>query len=348
MKIAVDAMGGDYAPAEIVKGAVEAARDYGIQSILVGDEVALKRELAEYAVPQGLEICHASEAVQMDEHPANAIRRKPDSSIVVAANLVKDGTAQAMLSAGNTGAAMAVATLKLGRIAGIDRPAIGTVLPTAKGKCVLIDAGANVDCTVENLVQFAIMGSEYASRVMNVSNPKVGLLSIGEEPTKGNELTKATNARLGLVALNFIGNVEGKDVFAGSADVVVCDGFAGNIVLKVGEGMAEFVLSSIKKEIERTLISKLGAFLLRSALRSAKAQLDYAEYGGAPLLGVNGVCIICHGRSQSRAIRNAIKVAADAVRNNIVSCIDTSLKQADMVADGPRTTTQACLERTNE
>jgi glycerol-3-phosphate acyltransferase PlsX len=332
MKIAVDAMGGDYAPAEIVKGAVDACAQFGLSVVLVGDEALVRRELEKYPASRlPIEIKHASEVIAMDEHPANAVRRKGDSSIVVAASLVSSGDADAVVSAGNTGAAMAVATLKIGRIAGIDRPAIGTLLPTINGKVVMLDAGANVDCSVENLLQFAVMGSEYARLVLKVSNPRVGLLSIGEEPTKGNELTKAANARLRISNLNFIGNVEGKDIFRGIADVVVCDGFAGNIVLKVGEGMAEFVLDCLKQALQSSTIAKLGALLASPALKRAKAKLDYAEYGGAPLLGVNGVCIICHGRSNSRAIANAIKAAADAVENDIVRSIGFSLQQEETV-----------------
>jgi len=336
MRIAVDAMGGDYAPAEIVKGAIEAAREYGVRIILVGDQEGISRELAKHAaVEPAVEIRHASEVVQMDENSANAIRRKTDSSIVVAANLVSSGDAQAMVSAGNTGAAMAVATLKLGRIAGIDRPAIGSLLPTMNGTAVLLDAGANVDCDVENLLQFAVMGSEYAERVLKLNRPRIGLLSIGEEATKGDKLTKAANARLARMDLNFIGNVEGKDIFRGAADVIICDGFAGNVTLKVAEGMAEFMLAVLKEEINRSIICRLGVQLLSRALRRARAKLDYAEYGGAPLLGVNGVCIICHGRSDARAIRNAIRAGASAVENDIVTCISASVRQKELAATKP-------------
>ena len=333
MRIAIDAMGGDYAPAEIIKGAVEAASRCGIPVTLVGDTESVNRELAKYATTGlPIEVAHASEVVQMDEHPANAIRRKSDSSIVVAADLVSNGEAQAMVSAGNTGAAMAVATLRLGRIEGIDRPAIGAILPTMNGKTVMLDAGANVDCSVENLLQFAVMGSEYAERMFKISKPRVGLLSIGEEAIKGNELTRAANTRLSRTSLNFVGNVEGKDVFRGAVDVVVCDGFAGNIVLKAGEGMAEFVLANLKREINRGFLYRLGALFLRPAFRRVKTKLDYAEYGGALLLGVNGVCVICHGRSDARAIRNAIRAAADAVANDVVGRIGTSLRRSDLTS----------------
>lgn len=328
MKVVVDAMGGDHAPEQIVRGAVEASDQHGISVILVGDRDSIKAELAKFdAARLPVEVRHASEVVQMDEHPANATRRKPDSSIVVAADLVGDGTAQAMVSAGNTGAAMSVATLKFGRIQGIDRPAIGALLPTMNGRAVLLDAGANVDCSVENLLQFAVMGSEYAERVLELKNPRVGLLSIGEEPTKGNELTKAANVRLSQTDLNFVGNVEGKDIFRGPADVVICDGFDGNIVLKVAEGIAEFMFSVLKEEIARDPGCEPG---IQPVLRRVKAKLDYAEYGGAPLLGVNRVCIICHGRSDARAIRNAVRAAATAAENDIVGCISASVQQKEL------------------
>jgi len=322
MKIAIDAMGGDYAPAEVVKGAVEAAGQCGIPVILVGDQEIIEQELAKYDT-DGLpiEVKHASQVVEMDDHPANAIRRKTDSSLVISAKLVKDGEAQAMVSAGNSGATMAVATLKLGRIPGIDRPAIASFLPTSKGMAVMLDAGANVDCSVDNLLQFAVIGSEYAEHVLGIETPRVGLLSIGEEETKGDELTKATNARLKETDLNFIGNVEGKDIFRGASDVVICDGFAGNIVLKVAEGVGEFVLGTIKSAIDPSQIE-----LFKPVLSKVMAKLDYAEYGGAPLLGVGGVCIICHGRSNARAIRNAIKAASTAVENNVVSYISMALR----------------------
>ncbi|HET6453718.1 MAG TPA: phosphate acyltransferase PlsX [Armatimonadota bacterium] len=326
MRIAVDAMGGDFAPVEIVKGAVEAAEKDGIDIVLVGDRDQIKAELAKHPAA-AVEIMHASEIVQMDEHPANAIRRKPDSSIVVAAGMVVSGEADAIVSAGNTGAAMAVATLKLGRIPGIARPAIASFLPTNKGKAVLLDGGANVDCSVDNLLQFAVMGREYAERVLKLNNPRIGLLSIGEEPSKGNELTKAAHAQLAQSDLHFVGNIDGKDVFRGAADVIICDGFAGNLVLKIAEAIAEFLQSNLKEEINKNPVYKLGVLILSPALKRAKNRLDYAEYGGAPLLGVNGVCIISHGRSDARAIRNAIKAAASAVENNVVKFISTTVQQ---------------------
>lgn len=332
MKIAVDAMGGDYAPVEVVKGAVEAAEEYALRIILVGDGDRIEAELNERGSSSPLiEVRHAPETVEMDEHPANAIRRKPRSSIVMAGEIVKSGEAQAMVSAGNSGAAMAVATLKIGRIRGIDRPAILTLMPSMKGNIAMLDAGANVDCSVEQLFQFALMGREYAQHVMKTPSPRIGLLSIGEEPSKGNELTKAANARLSESGLNFVGNVEGRDVLRGMADVVVCDGFDGNIVLKVAEGTAEYMIATIKESVNRSVISKIGALLMRPAFKKVRASMDYAEYGGAPLLGVNGVCIISHGRSNAKAIKNAVRAAAAAVENEVVKYIEASVKSTAAV-----------------
>lgn len=320
-------MGGDNAPLEIVKGALDAWREFGVPIVLVGDSEKIERELAKYPGDKsGIEVKHASEVVEMGDHPAQSIRRKSDSSIVVAGKLVRDGEAQAVVSAGSTGAAMAVGSLVIGRIPGIVRPGIASFLPTIKGKTVLLDAGANVDCSVENLLQFALMGNEYVSRVMKIDRPRIGLLSIGEEPTKGDELTKATNAELAKSDFNFIGNVEGKEIFRGAADVVVCDGFAGNITLKVAEGMGEFILAELKYQVKRSFLAKIGIVFLAPALRSAKARLDYSEYGGAPLLGVKGVVIIGHGRSDARAIRSAIRAAINAVENDVVECIRASLE----------------------
>jgi glycerol-3-phosphate acyltransferase PlsX len=316
-------MGGDNAPVEIVKGALDAAREDGIPVILVGDEKRLAAELGKHRFPESLvSIRHASEVVEMAESPSTVLRRKPDSSLVVSACLVKNREAQAMVSAGNTGAAMAVATLKFGRIKGIVRPAIASMMPTIHGKAVLLDAGANVDCSVENLLQFAMMGDQYAEHVLGVPNPRVGLLSIGEEPTKGDELTKATNAALQQVTdINFIGNVEGKELFRGEVDVVVCDGFAGNLVLKISEGVAELMVSMLKSGIKKNPATMLGGLLVKPAFQALKNKLDYAEYGGAPLLGLDGVCIISHGRSNARAIQNAIRAAAKAVEGDVVGCI---------------------------
>lgn len=334
MKIAVDAMGGDYAPGEIVKGAVQAAREYGFDIILVGDEVQIRRELAS-TNSNGLSVTvvHASEVIAMGEHPAVAVRKKKDSSMVVATKLVKDGQADAVVSAGSTGAAMAASLLGLGRIKGINRPAIGSVLPTISGQILLLDAGANADCTPENLYQFAIMGDIFARNVMKLAKPRIGLLSIGEEETKGNELTLAAHELLKGAHLNFIGNVEGRDLTHGTTDVMVCDGFVGNVVLKTAEGVTRDMLTMVKEEIKKSLLAKLGILLVLPALRGFSRKVDPAEYGGAPLLGVNGVSIISHGSSKAKAIKNAIRVAGECVSQNLVANIRDSLKDNPVTGD---------------
>jgi phosphate acyltransferase len=329
MKIAVDAMGGDHAPLEVVKGTVEISGTPELTVVLVGDEIAIWNELIKYpASCRGhIMVQHASEAVGMGEQPANIIRNKPDSSVVVCANLVKNGSTEGMFSAGNTGAVMSVATLRLGRIRGSDRPAIATVLPMTNGKLgVLLDAGANVDCTEENLTQFALMGEAYAWSILGIENPRVALLNIGEETSKGNKLTKATNKILAeLKGLNFIGNLDAKRFLSGEADVIVCDGFAGNLVLKIAEGTAEAVGDILKLEMSKSIIYKLGGALMHPAARKAKTKLSYEEYGGAPLLGVNGVCLIGHGRSNSKAIANGIRATARAVKADLVWKITKNL-----------------------
>ncbi|MGB9803170.1 phosphate acyltransferase PlsX [Desulfofundulus sp.] len=327
MKIAVDAMGGDHAPAEIVRGAVEAARAYRQEIILVGDRDKILAELGQL-IPEQIEVFHAPEIISMEEQPAVAVRRKRQSSIVQAVRLVKEGRAAALVSAGSTGAAMAASLLGLGRIQGIDRPAIAGLLPRSGGVTVLLDAGANVDCKPHHLLQFAIMGSLYAEKILGVSRPRVGLLNVGEEETKGNELTLATFPLLRQAKINFIGNVEGRDIFSGTVDVVVCDGFVGNIVLKSGEGLAMALLGMIKEEVTRSWLAKMGTAMAISALKSFERRIDYAEYGGAPLLGVNGVSIICHGSSSARAIKNAIKRAREAVETGLVSAIRSSIEDS--------------------
>lgn len=327
MKIAVDAMGGDHAPGEIVKGALEAVREFRQEVILVGDEELIRREITG-GLPDLVDIVHAPEVISMRESPAGAVRRKKNSSIVRAVQLVKDGAAGAAVSAGNTGAAMAAGVLFLGLIPGIDRPAIATLLPSRKGKTLLIDSGANVDCRPAHLFQFALMGHLYLEEILGVKRPKVGLLSIGEEETKGNELTHATYRLLQHPPLNFIGNVEGRDIYEGTADIVVCDGFTGNIVLKAGEGMVTALLDMLKEEIRKSVPAKIGMTMLLPALKRFWRKLDYAEYGGAPLLGVNGTVIICHGRSPARAIRNAIRLGRESAESNLVQAIKKSVQQA--------------------
>ncbi|MBL7115575.1 MAG: phosphate acyltransferase PlsX [Kiritimatiellae bacterium] len=320
MRIAVDAMGGDHAPREIVKGAVKAARGLkGVSRIiLVGDEQAIRKELALHgAIPDLIEVMHASDVVAMDEAPAQAVRRKKDSSIGRAVDLVKAGEADAVVSAGNTGAVVVAATLKLRTLAHIERPAIATIMPTANRRAVLVDAGANTDCTPKMLTQFAVMGSVYARVILGQKSPIVGLLSIGGEASKGNEITKETFRMLSDSPLNFCGNVEGHDLFEGHTDVVVCDGFVGNVVLKTCESTAKAMAHWLKQEFTRTPWRTLGALMLKGAVRDMKKKTDPELQGGAPLLGAKGVCIITHGSSSYRAIYHAIRVAAESVHHHL-------------------------------
>ncbi|MCL6477627.1 MAG: phosphate acyltransferase PlsX [Peptococcaceae bacterium] len=326
MKIAVDAMGGDYAPREVVLGALEASRD-GIGIILVGDRDKILCELGKENNNR-IEIVHATETISMGEQPAVAVRRKKDSSIVRSVQLVREGVAEAMVSAGSTGAVMAASLLGLGRIKGIDRPAIASVLPSQKGGTVLLDVGANVDCKPKNLLQFGIMGYLYAEKILGINNPRVGLLNVGEEESKGNELTQEAFPLLREAGINFIGNVEGRDLFSGSVNVVVCDGFVGNVVLKAGEGLAMALLHMMKEELTRNWLSKMGTALALPALKEKWRRVDYAEYGGAPLLGVNGVIIVCHGSSTALAIKNAVKVAANGVSAGLVNAIRENMESS--------------------
>jgi phosphate acyltransferase len=322
MKIALDAMGGDHAPMETVKGAVEAAREYGTRVRLVGQPRPIEAELAKYDI-DGLDIAivPATEVIGMAESPATAIRRKKDSSLLVATQLVAKGEASAVVSAGNSGAVMAGALFGLSRLPGIERPALAGLMPGFECDVLLIDIGANADCKASHLVQFASMGSIYMHKVMGVREPRVGLLSIGEEDTKGNSLVKETHQLLHSTNLNFVGNIEGMDVLFGQADVIVTDGFTGNMVLKVSEGVASMLLRTIKKEIDVNLLRKAAAATLAPAFARVKERLDYAAHGGALLLGVNGVVIIGHGRSQSKAIKNAIRTAAESVEHGTVEAI---------------------------
>ncbi|MBF0456765.1 MAG: phosphate acyltransferase PlsX [Nitrospirae bacterium] len=320
MKIALDAMGGDNAPDVTIEGALQAVNEYDDVSVeLIGDsDVLWKRLKAERKYDEKrITVRHASEVVDMDEATSQALRKKRDSSIRVAVDMVKKGEAEAVVSAGHSGVAMATALTVLKKAPGVDRPAIAVLMPTVKGRFLLIDAGANVDCKPDNLLQFALMGSSYYKAVYGVGEPKVGLMSIGEEDTKGNELTKEVFKLLKAANINFIGNVEGKDVFTGMADVVVCDGFIGNTILKVSEGLADALMKMLKTEISGRMASKLGYLLMKPAIRGFRRRTDYDESGGAPLLGINGTCIICHGRSTSKAIKNAIKVANQLATANI-------------------------------
>jgi glycerol-3-phosphate acyltransferase PlsX len=318
MRVAVDGMGGDNAPAIEVEGAVAAAREFGIAVTLVGDTEALRRELDKHHC-SGLDISivHASEVVGMHDSASNAVRRKKDSSIRIACELVKAGKADAVVSAGNSGATMATGMFVLGRMKGIDRPAIATIFPNLRGKTLVLDVGGNVDCKPQNLVQFAFMGEVYAKYFMDIENPRVGLLSNGEEECKGNELTREANSMLRGSPFNYLGYVEGRDIFNGSTDVVVFDGFVGNIVLKLSEGLVEAVGKMLKQEIKQSLLSKIGYLFVRRAFRNFRKKVDYSEYGGAPLLGINGVGMICHGGSSAKAIKNAIRFAHEYARKGV-------------------------------
>jgi glycerol-3-phosphate acyltransferase PlsX len=312
MRVAVDAMGGDNAPAIEVEGAVAAAREFGIQVILVGESGRLHQELAKHDC-KGLNISvkHASEVIGMHDSASDAVRKKKDSSIRVSFDLVKNGEADAVVSAGNSGATMAIGMFVLKRLTGIERPAIATIFPTLRGKTLVLDVGGNVDCKSVHLVQFAIMGEVYARYIMDVDTPKVGLLSNGEEASKGNELTRETNSILQNASFNYSGYVEGRDIFSGMVDVVVCDGFVGNVVLKLSEGLVEAAVTMLKDEIKQSFLSKVGYLLARSAFKNFKKKVDYSEYGGAPLLGIDGVAMICHGGSNAKAVKNAIHFAHD-------------------------------------
>ncbi|MGD9874703.1 MAG: phosphate acyltransferase PlsX [Kiritimatiellia bacterium] len=331
MRIAIDAMGGDFAPAQNVEGVLEALNKLPqiSQLFMVGIEDAILKALPPgRSFPSKVEIVPASQVVEMHESPAVAVRRKKDSSIGRSIDLVKDGRADAVFSAGNTGAAVAACTLKLRTLEGVRRPAIATVMPTTgENPFVLIDAGANTDCEPDLLYQFAVMGSIYAREIIGISNPRVGLLSIGGEDAKGNEETKAAFSMLEKSKLNFIGNVEGHDLYSGKVDVVSCDGFVGNVVLKTSESVAHSISRWLKIELKRNWIRMLGAFISQGAFRTLKKKLDPAAYGGAPLLGVNGVCIIGHGSSTPYAVCNGIRVACESVNHNINHLIISELAE---------------------
>jgi glycerol-3-phosphate acyltransferase PlsX len=328
--IAVDAMGGDKAPAPEVDGAVLAARQYGHRIILVGDHDEIHRKLKHHhdLADLPIEVMHASERITMDDHAAKAARSKKGSSMHLCARLVAEGKADGFLSAGNTGACMAIAKMVLGKLPGVDRPALSGVFPSHKGTpVVVVDVGANVDCEPAMLAQFGLMGHVYSRLVLKVKEPKVGLLSIGEEEHKGNVLTREATPLLKDMAFDFVGNVEGRDLFSGVADVIVCDGFVGNVALKVAEGLAEMMSRMLRESLTESLTGKVGYLLSRSSFRKFRKRVDYAEIGGAPLLGVKGVCIICHGRSDSNAIKNAVRVAAEFASSNMNQRIEEELRE---------------------
>ncbi|MCX5870928.1 MAG: phosphate acyltransferase PlsX [Deltaproteobacteria bacterium] len=320
MRIALDAMGGDHGPEELIGGALLAVKQTGLDVTLVGNQQILQAHLDRLGSGDAglshIQIVHAAEVVEMGESPVDAIRKKKDASVLVAFELVRQGQADAAVSAGNSGATMAAAVRKLGRMEHVSRPGIASIFPTLKKPVVMMDVGANVDCRPQHLFQFAVMASAF-SHIFDIDHPRVGILSIGEEVGKGNILVKETYGRLAASSLNFVGNVEGRDVFQGDVDVVVCDGFVGNICLKISEGLAEAAMQMLKDEIMKSTVAKIGYFLARPAFRSFAKRVDYAEYGGAPLLGVNGIGIICHGNSSAEAIKNAILEAAKMVEKQV-------------------------------
>lgn len=304
-------MGGDRGPENVARGAVEAAKadPKNLRIILVGDETAVKSVLDRADAPSNVEIVHAPDVIGMSEPPATAVRKKKDSSIAVAMRLYKNGEADALVSGGNTGAVVAGSLVTLGRLHGVSRPAITTFYPSKKRWAVILDIGANSQCTPKNLVQFGVMGSVFCQYHLGVKTPRVGLLNIGEESSKGTDMVREAYTLLQAADIDFVGNVEGRDVFAGSADVVVCDGFVGNVLLKFSESIVSYSAHIVRQEIKKSLLAKIGALFMKPVFRSYRARLDYAEYGGAPLLGINGVVIICHGMSSVRAIKNAIRMA---------------------------------------
>jgi glycerol-3-phosphate acyltransferase PlsX len=337
--IAVDAMGGDHAPKAEVEGAIQAVRSLDVRVILVGREEIVTKELAHHHDWRKLpiEVHHASEVITMEDSAARAVRQKRDSSIRVASRLVREGRADGVVSAGNTGAVMATAKMVQGMVPGVDRPALASAFPTVKGPgkpVVVVDVGANVDCDPKLLAQFAVMGDIYSRVIFHNRKPRVGLLSIGEEEHKGNELTRTVTPLLKSLPLNFIGNVEGRDVYTGDSDVIVCDGFVGNVALKVSEGLVDVFKHMLQESLRATLTRKVGYLLARGAFADFKKRVDYSEYGGAPLLGVKGVCIICHGRSNAKAIKNAIRVATEFAGGKINQRIEDELASWSGVMNG--------------
>lgn len=332
--IAVDAMGGDNAPAIEIEGAIQAAHDLRVRILLVGQEDVIRAELTRQGVENPrqhrlhIEIVHASEVITMEDSVAQAVRRKRDSSIRVAARLVREGKAHGLVSAGNTGAVMMTAKLVLGTLPSVDRPALAGIFPTIKGRgTVLLDVGANAECKPEHLKQFAVMGAVYSRNILGAHNPKVGLMSIGEEEIKGNDLTKETLRLLRTAPINFIGNVEGRDIFTGDVDVIVCDGFTGNVILKTSEGLVAAIMNLLRGELGQTYLTQAGALLARTAFQNVKKRLDYSELGGAPLLGSKQLTVICHGSSTPKAIRNAIRIAKEFHKGKLNESIEEELSK---------------------
>ncbi|OMH40921.1 phosphate acyltransferase PlsX [Desulfurobacterium indicum] len=331
MRVILDAMGGDNAPYVPVLGAVQAVKEFGYKVFLVGREEAIKKELDKYSFPvSSIEIVNAEDVVSMEDQPSEILKKKRNSSLHVGAKLLKSGEGDVFVSAGNTGAVMAVSLFTLGRIKGIDRPAISAILPNLKSQTFLLDVGANVDCKPVHLFQFAIMGEAYARYVLKEENPRIGLLSIGEEDTKGNELTKGTFKLLAKArekGLNFVGNAEGRDIYNGNFDVIVCDGFVGNVCLKLSESVAKILAKILKEEIEKHFISRLGALTLLPAIKGFKKRIDYAEWGGAPLLGLKKPVIIAHGSSNAKAIKNALRVGVEFAETKVVEHIEENMEK---------------------
>jgi glycerol-3-phosphate acyltransferase PlsX len=334
LKVAVDAMGGDHAPEAVVEGALLAAQEFGIDLLLVGQKDVVERELARHPKrSSSVQVFHAAQTIAMDEAPSSALKKK-DSSMKIAFEMMKRGETQAVVSAGNSGAMMATGMFVMGRLPQVARPAILIVVPSLSRGTVIIDAGANVDCKPHHLVQFAFMGGIYAEKVQGIGRPRIGILSNGEEESKGNDLTRAASEALSATALNYIGYVEGRDVFNGKVDVIVCDGFTGNIALKTMEGVASFAGEVLKGAFQKSLSARLGYLMSRSSLREAYRRLDYAEYGGAPLLGLEGVGIVAHGGSSPLAIKNAIRAAKEAVDQDINGHINQAL--GEMAGSGEK------------
>lgn len=332
MIVAVDGMGGDFAPSAVVDGCVQAVKEVGANIIITGPEELIKKELDKYQYPKDkISILHAEEVINTNESPVMAIRKKKDSSLVKALQLVKDNKADAVISAGSTGAFMAGATLIVGRIKGIDRIALSPIMPGKNGAFMVSDAGANVDCKPEYLIQFALMGKIYFENILKIENPKVGLVNIGAEAEKGNELTKAAYKLLEDTDFNFIGNVEPRDISNGDVDILICDGFVGNTVLKMYEGVALNVFKMLKEEILKSFTAKIGAFFLSPVFKSLKKKLDYSEYGGSPFLGSKGICIKAHGSSDSKAFKNAIKQAVNCYDNKIIDKIKSELENMTVI-----------------
>lgn len=330
MKIVVDAMGGDRAPFEIVNGALLALDEKIAQIVLVGDTEKINPLISKYASNNDLSVVHTSEYIHMDESPSQAIKKKKNASIIIAAELVKNGDACAVVSAGNTGAVMEVALFTIGRIQGIKRPALTTFWPSMQGTKIMLDTGANADCRAEYLYQFATMGSIYVQKIMGIEKPKVGLLNIGSEAIKGNALVLSAYKLLSKSNLNFVGNIEMREFLGGKVDVAVCDGFVGNMVLKAAESTAEFFNELLKGEIKKNILHTLTALALKTPFRNLKKRLDHSEHGGALLLGLKGICIKSHGRADARTIYNAVKIAARAVEKNIVVQIQDSISKDEL------------------